>query len=63
MESYPSWQSQLANRVEAQWPLTCKAESTEDAFDLVQKLLQWSPGRPPEFKFEAIPPKAMEVVL
>ena len=64
LESYPSWRSQFAILVEAKVPLS-RCGFTEDVLDLVQKLLLWSPGRPPEFKFEAILAKAihMEFVL
>ena len=64
MQSYPSWQPQFASPVVNTWDQAiCKNGSSEDAWDLVRKLLQWSPGRPPKFKHEAIPTKPIHIAI
>ena len=66
MQSYPAWQPHFANPAKRQWlQVACPDGHTEDASDLAGKLLQWSPGRPLEFKLKAILAKAfhMEFVL
>ena len=63
MGTYPAWQPHFADPRKATWDqVTCKNESTEVAWDLAWKLLQWSPARPPEFKHKAIPAKAIHII-
>ena len=55
MQSYPAWQPELASRIEPTRDQVARKDgSSEDALDLAWTLLQWTPGRPPEFKHEAI---------
>ena len=47
MQYYPAWQPQLASPLPCSFSRSGSTDSsTEDGWDLVWKLLQWSPGRP-----------------